>query len=65
MVYIRDALWYLLCIICMLVQWVKKVHGIEGVGTCILYKLDKQLFRRSIPKEPTAIISLNASLLIV
>ena len=28
-------------------RWLEKVKDVEGVGTCIYYKLDQQLFRRS------------------
>ena len=33
---------------CVVVErWLEKVRNVEGVGTCLFYKLDQQLFRRS------------------
>ena len=53
MAYARAAHWLLLCLInlyaCgMAERWVDRVNNIYGVGTYVSYKLDKQLFRRSV-----------------
>ena len=43
MAFVRVVQWYQICLTCMHVQWLERVQGVGGgVGTCILYKLDKQ-----------------------
>ena len=37
-------------------RWLERVQRV-GVGTCILYKLDKQLFRRNIRGASSDIIT--------
>ena len=43
--------WKLYMYACVVIEeWLEKVKNVEGAGTHILYRLDKQLFRRNTNK---------------